>query len=132
MIVTETSVDTYSIPTEDYILLSKPAGFGRYLVDKTPLPEEQLILEELNRRVKQVLGTLSPVEETVLRLSFGIGKRTIEEIRYGVGVEEYTPKQIQQLLNISEEELKQIKVRAFRRIRHPSRSKFLKSFLAYY
>ena len=86
--------------------------------DDAPAPAEQAAFTLLKEQLMEVLDTLTPREEKVLRLRFGLddGKaRTLEE----VGRE----------FNVTRERIRQIEAKALRKLRHPSRSKKLKDFL---
>lgn len=86
--------------------------------DDAPEPAEVASFTLLKEQLVEVLGTLTPREEKVLRLRFGIedGRtRTLEE----VGKE----------FNVTRERIRQIEAKALRKLRHPSRSKRLKDFL---
>jgi len=86
--------------------------------DDAPEPAEAASFTLLKEQLVEVLGTLTPREEKVLRLRFGIEDghtRTLEE----VGKE----------FNVTRERIRQIEAKALRKLRHPSRSKKLKDFL---
>ncbi len=86
--------------------------------DKTQTPSDSVSFIMLKEQLLGVLDTLTPREEKVLRLRYGIddGKpRTLEE----VGKE----------FNVTRERIRQIEAKALRKLRHPSRSKKLKDFL---
>ena len=86
--------------------------------DDAPAPAEVAAFTLLKEQLMEVLDTLTPREEKVLRLRFGLddGKaRTLEE----VGKE----------FNVTRERIRQIEAKALRKLRHPSRSKKLKDFL---
>ena len=86
--------------------------------DDAPAPAEVAAFTLLKEQLMEVLDTLTPREEKVLRLRFGLddGKaRTLEE----VGRE----------FNVTRERIRQIEAKALRKLRHPSRSKKLKDFL---
>ena len=86
--------------------------------DDTPAPADVAAFTLLKEQLMEVLDTLTPREEKVLRLRFGLddGKaRTLEE----VGKE----------FNVTRERIRQIEAKALRKLRHPSRSKKLKDFL---
>ncbi len=86
--------------------------------DDAPAPSEAASFMLLKEQLMEVLGTLAPREEMVLRLRFGLvdGKaRTLEEVG---GV-----------FNVTRERIRQIEAKALRKLRHPSRSKKLKDFL---
>ncbi len=86
--------------------------------DDAPAPSEAASFMLLKEQLMEVLGTLTPREEMVLRLRFGLvdGRaRTLEEVG---GV-----------FNVTRERIRQIEAKALRKLRHPSRSKKLKDFL---
>ena len=86
--------------------------------DDAPAPESIASTSMLQTHLEEVLHTLTPREEKVLRLRFGLddGKtRTLED----VGKE----------FNVTRERIRQIEAKALRKLRHPSRSKRLKDFL---
>jgi RNA polymerase primary sigma factor len=86
--------------------------------DDAPAPSEAASFTLLKEQLMDVLGTLTPREEMVLRLRFGLvdGRaRTLEEVG---GV-----------FNVTRERIRQIEAKALRKLRHPSRSKKLKDFL---
>ncbi len=81
-------------------------------------PLEYVIQDDLRRRVDRLLGSLPPKEEKIIRKRFGIGEdmpRTLEE----VGTE----------FDVTRERIRQIEVKAIRKLRHPSRSRWLREFL---
>ncbi|MDD7794514.1 RNA polymerase sigma factor RpoD [Clostridium sp. 'White wine YQ'] len=86
--------------------------------DDAPAPAEQAAFTMLKEQLINVLDTLTPREEKVLRLRFGLDDgraRTLEE----VGKE----------FNVTRERIRQIEAKALRKLRHPSRSKKLKDYL---
>ena len=86
--------------------------------DDAPAPAEAAAFTMLKEQLINVLDTLTPREEKVLRLRFGLddgGARTLEE----VGKE----------FNVTRERIRQIEAKALRKLRHPSRSKKLKDYL---
>ena len=110
---------------QDPVSLETPIGeeedshLGDFIEDeKTITPAEHVAGDMLKKQLFNVLDTLTPREEKVLRLRYGIddGKpRTLEE----VGKE----------FNVTRERIRQIEAKALRKLRHPSRSKKLKDFL---
>lgn len=110
---------------QDPVSLETPIGeeedshLGDFIEDdKTQTPGDSVTFIMLKEQLLQVLDTLTPREEKVLRLRYGIddGKtRTLEE----VGKE----------FNVTRERIRQIEAKALRKLRHPSRSKRLKDFL---
>ncbi|MBQ3110806.1 MAG: RNA polymerase sigma factor RpoD [Clostridia bacterium] len=86
--------------------------------DDAPAPSEAASFMLLKEQLMEVLGTLTPREEKVLRLRFGLvdgRQRTLEEVG--------------QEFNVTRERIRQIEAKALRKLRHPSRSKKLKDFL---
>jgi len=110
---------------QDPVSLETPIGeeedshLGDFIEDdKTQTPSDSVATIMLKEQLFRVLDTLTPREEKVLRLRYGIddGKpRTLEE----VGKE----------FNVTRERIRQIEAKALRKLRHPSRSKKLKDFL---
>ena len=110
---------------QDPVSLETPIGeeedshLGDFIEDeKTTTPSDSVAFTMLKEQLLSVLDTLTPREEKVLRLRYGIddGKpRTLEE----VGKE----------FNVTRERIRQIEAKALRKLRHPSRSKKLKDFL---
>jgi len=107
------------------ISLETPVGEGEdtflesFIEDKRILPPEEAVIKmDLARQTRQVLSTLTPREEKVLRMRFGIGERT-----------DHTLEEVGKFFAVTRERIRQIEAKALRKIKHPSRSKFLKSFL---
>jgi len=107
------------------ISLETPIGeeedshLGDFIEDKkVASPLENAIRNNLYHQVRKVLGTLSDREEKVLRWRFGIGEIT-----------DHTLEEVGQQFAVTRERIRQIESKALRKLRHPSRSKQLKSFL---
>lgn len=108
----------------DPLSLEKPVGeeedshIGDFIEDKDNLsPEEYANRVLLKERINEVLATLTPREERVIRLRYGLDdgrSHTLEE----VGKE----------FNITRERIRQIEAKAIKKMRHPSRAKYLKDF----
>ena len=123
--VTEERVREIQKIAQDPVSLETPIGeeedshLGDFIEDeKTTTPSESVAFTMLKEQLLGVLDTLTPREEKVLRLRYGLddGKpRTLEE----VGKE----------FNVTRERIRQIEAKALRKLRHPSRSKRLKDFL---
>ncbi len=123
--VTEERVREIQKIAQDPVSLETPIGeeedshLGDFIEDeKTTTPNESVVFSMLKEQLLGVLDTLTPREEKVLRLRYGLddGKpRTLEE----VGRE----------FNVTRERIRQIEAKALRKLRHPSRSKKLKDFL---
>ncbi len=85
---------------------------------KTPQPDEQAILTNLTHQVRLALSSLTPREEKILRLRFGIGEttnKTLEEVGRDFAV--------------TRERIRQIEAKALKKLRHPSKSRLLHSFI---
>ena len=123
--VTEDRVREIQKISQDPVSLETPIGeeedshLGDFIEDeKTTTPSDSVAFTMLKEQLLSVLDTLTPREERVLRLRYGIddGKpRTLEE----VGKE----------FNVTRERIRQIEAKALRKLRHPSRSKRLRDFL---
>ena len=88
------------------------------LADKGPTPEDTACLSELKVAVTEVLSTLTPREEKVLRLRFGIGELT-----------DHTLEDVGAKFSVTRERMRQIEAKALRKLKHPSRYKELVGFL---
>jgi RNA polymerase primary sigma factor len=107
------------------ISLESPVGeeedshLGDFIEDKLAVnPQEATLSTNLAENTRRVLATLSPREEQVLKMRFGIGKsgnHTLEEVG--------------QDFEVTRERIRQIEAKALRKLRHPSRSRLLKSFM---
>jgi RNA polymerase primary sigma factor len=86
--------------------------------DDTPKSDEHLIHESLNQEIQRSLSTLSDKEREVINLYYGIG------MNHGLTLDEIGDK-----FDLTRERVRQIKEKAIRRLKHPSRSKLLKSYL---
>jgi len=105
--------------------LSSPTGpdddaqLGDFVEDKTAISADDALIEtDLNGQIHKVLATLSPREEKILRMRFGIGEkseRTLEEVGND--------------FSVTRERIRQIEAKALRKLRHASRSKILRTFL---
>lgn len=110
---------------QDPVSLETPIGeeedshLGDFIPDDdSPAPEEAVSYTVLREQLEDVLHTLTPREEEVLKLRFGLkdGKtRTLEEVG--------------EVFGITRERIRQIEAKALRKLRHPSRSKRLKDYL---
>ena len=107
------------------ISLETPIGeeedshLGDFIEDKkVTSPLDAAIKRNLNHQVRRVLGSLTEREEKVLRWRFGIGEHT-----------DHTLEEVGQEFDVTRERIRQIEAKALRKLRHPSRSKQLKSFI---
>ncbi|MBI2974681.1 MAG: RNA polymerase sigma factor RpoD, partial [Deltaproteobacteria bacterium] len=107
------------------ISLETPIGeeddshLGDFIEDKTiPTPSEVVTGVGLSDQMKRVLSTLTPREEKVLRMRFGIGEKS-----------DHTLEEVGRDFAVTRERIRQIEAKALRKLRHPSRSKKLKSFV---
>jgi RNA polymerase primary sigma factor len=85
---------------------------------RTANPQEAIINENLADQTRRVLATLLPREEKVLKMRFGIGERA-----------NHTLEEVGQDFEVTRERIRQIEAKALRKLRHPSRSRLLKSFV---
>ena len=82
-----------------------------------PSPTEVVIGMNLRDQTKKVLATLTPREEQVLRLRFGIGERS-----------DHTLEEVGTRFAVTRERIRQIEAKALRKLRHPSRARRLRGF----
>ncbi len=106
------------------ISLETPIGdeedshLGDFIEDKKIMqPLEAVIHMDLAEQTRRVLSTLTPREEKVVRMRFGIGEKT-----------DFTLEEVGKDFDVTRERIRQIEAKALRKLRHPSRSKILKSF----
>ena len=107
------------------ISLETPIGeeednhIGDFLEDKsTDTPSESVLTQSLSDQTLRALATLTPREEKVLRMRFGIGERS-----------DHTLEEVGQNFDVTRERIRQIEAKALRKLRHPSRSKKLRAFM---
>jgi RNA polymerase primary sigma factor len=92
---------------------------GDFIEDKNAiLPIDAAIQSNLRETTTRVLAFLTPREERLLRMRFGIGMNG-----------DHTLKEVGQQFSLTRERIRQIEARALRKLKHPSRSSVLKSFL---
>ena len=109
------------------ISLETPIGdeedshLGDFIEDKNAvLPLDAAIKSNLRETTTRVLASLTPREERVLRMRFGIGMNT-----------DHTLEEVGQQFSVTRERIRQIEAKALRKLKHPSRSRKLRSFLDY-
>ena len=109
------------------ISLETPVGdeddsyLGDFIEDKNALlPADKATHSNLRETTTRVLATLTPREERVLRMRFGIGMNT-----------DHTLEEVGQQFSVTRERIRQIEAKALRKLKHPSRSRKLRSFLDY-
>ena len=110
---------------QEPISLETPIGdeedsqLGDFIEDKNAiLPLDSAIQENLKETTTRVLASLTPREERVLRMRFGIGMNT-----------DHTLEEVGQQFSVTRERIRQIEAKALRKLKHPSRSRKLRSFL---
>ena len=95
------------------------SSLGDFIADEEAVnPSEAVVNSNLADQTRKVLSTLTPREEKVLRMRFGIG-----------GKSDHTLEEVGQDFNVTRERIRQIEAKALRKLRHPSRSKQLESFV---
>lgn len=106
------------------ISLDTPVGedgdsmLGDFIEDKeAAVPHDEMITNDLTGHMNEVLSTLSPREEKVLRMRFGIGEN-----------KDHTLEEVGAYFNVTRERIRQIEAKALRKLRHPKRCKKLKTF----
>ncbi len=106
------------------ISLDTPIGeeedsyLGDFIEDKKVVsPSEAVVQLNLSEQTRKVLSTLTPREEKVLKMRFGIDEKA-----------DHTLEEVGQNFDVTRERIRQIEAKALRKLRHPSRSKKLRSF----
>ncbi len=95
------------------------SSLGDFIADENALqPVDSAIHSNLKETCTRILSSLTPREERVLRMRFGIGMNT-----------DHTLEEVGQQFNVTRERIRQIEAKALRKLKHPSRSKKLRSFL---
>ena len=110
---------------QEPISLETPIGeeedshLGDFIEDRQIVsPSDAVINLNLKEQTDQVLKTLTPREEKVVRMRFGIGEKS-----------DHTLEEVGQDFEVTRERIRQIEAKALRKLRHPSRSKQLKAFV---
>ncbi len=111
--------------SKEPISLETPIGeeedssLGDFIEDKKIIsPQDAVMSITLSEQTRSVLATLTPREEKVLRMRFGIGEKS-----------DHTLEEVGQDFFVTRERIRQIEAKALRKLRHPSRSKMLKSYI---
>jgi RNA polymerase primary sigma factor len=94
------------------------SSLGDFIQDEKSLsPDDAAVDSDLSSQTAHVLESLTPREEKVLRMRFGIGER-----------QDYTLEEVGKVLGVTRERVRQIEAKAIRRLQHPTRTKVLKTF----
>ena len=111
---------------QEPISLETPIGeeadssLGDFIEDKSSVnPDDSVVATNLRELTDGVLATLSPREEKVIKMRYGLG----------TAGEEHTLEEIGQIFTVTRERIRQIEAKALRKLRHPSRARVLKAFL---
>lgn len=111
--------------SKEPISLETPIGeeedssLGDFIEDKKIIsPQDAVMSITLSEQTRSVLSTLTPREEKVLRMRFGIGEKS-----------DHTLEEVGQDFFVTRERIRQIEAKALRKLRHPSRAKLLKSYI---
>lgn len=111
--------------SKEPISLETPIGeeedsnLGDFIEDKKIIsPQDAIMSITLSEQTRSILSTLTPREEKVLRMRFGIGEKS-----------DHTLEEVGQDFFVTRERIRQIEAKALRKLRHPSRSKMLKSYI---
>ncbi len=83
----------------------------------TPIPQDSVIFKDLMEQLNSILSTLTPKEERVIRMRFGIGERY-----------DHTLEEVGQVFDVTRERIRQIEAKALKKLKHPARSRQLRSF----
>jgi RNA polymerase primary sigma factor len=95
------------------------SSLGDFVEDRqTVSPSDAAVYTSLEEQTRKVLATLTPREEQILRMRFGIGEKS-----------DYTLEEVGQRFAVTRERIRQIEAKALRKLRHPSRAKSMESFV---
>ncbi len=83
----------------------------------TPIPQESVIFKDLMDQLNSILSTLTPKEERVIRMRFGIGEKY-----------DHTLEEVGQVFDVTRERIRQIEAKALKKLKHPARSRRLRGF----
>ena len=112
-------IDKEPVSLEAPVGDEEDSSLGDFIADENALqPMDSAIHTNLKETCTRILSSLTPREERVLRMRFGIGMNT-----------DHTLEEVGQQFNVTRERIRQIEAKALRKLKHPSRSKRLRSFL---
>jgi RNA polymerase primary sigma factor len=95
------------------------SSLGDFVEDRqTVSPADAAVYTSLEEQTRKVLATLTPREEQILRMRFGIGEKS-----------DYTLEEVGQRFAVTRERIRQIEAKALRKLRHPSRAKSIEAFV---
>ena len=95
------------------------SSLGDFVEDRqTVSPADAAVYTSLEEQTRKVLATLTPREEQILRMRFGIGEKS-----------DYTLEEVGQRFAVTRERIRQIEAKALRKLRHPSRARSIESFV---
>ncbi|NLA74387.1 MAG: sigma-70 family RNA polymerase sigma factor, partial [Deltaproteobacteria bacterium] len=113
------SIANEPISLETPICEEEDNHFGDFIEGKKVLsPGDAVVNHSRGEQTRKVLTSLTPREEKVLRMRFGIGEKS-----------DHTLEEVGRDFNVTRERIRQIEAKALRKLRHPSRSRKLKSFI---
>ena len=93
--------------------------FGDFIEDKNAMqPIDTAIQSSLRDTIAEVLASLTPREERIIRMRFGLGMTS-----------DHTLEEVGNTFSVTRERIRQIEAKALRKLKHPSRSRILRSFL---
>ena len=111
--------DQRAISLETPIGEEEDSHLGDFIEDRNVLsPSDAVINLNLKEQTESVLKTLTPREEKVIKMRFGVGDGS-----------EHTLEEVGQQFSVTRERIRQIEAKALRKLKHPSRSRKLRSFL---
>ena len=112
-------IATEPISLETPIGDEEDGSLGDFIEDKNAtIPIDSAVLSNLKSSTTKILSSLTPREERVLRMRFGIGMNT-----------DHTLEEVGRQFKVTRERIRQIEAKALRKLKHPSRSRKLRSFL---
>ena len=92
---------------------------GDLIASRTSIsPDDAAVSSDLGEQVRKALSTLTPREEKILRMRFGVGEKS-----------DHTLEEVGQDFHVTRERIRQIEAKALRKLRHPSRNRTLATFV---